>query len=275
MAAGARRSVGATLQSAGSAVTDDEIGREIARLAPWFHNLHLPSGHESAPDHPLGDFPSFKWEDIAGALPKDLTGWSVLDIGCNAGFYTFSLAARGANVLGIDHDEHYLDQARWAADHLDPNNRTSFRQMGVYDLRDLDERFDLVLFLGVLYHLRYPLLALDMVTEKVDRLLLMQTMTMPQLAPSVAPPKDLPIDARGGLLAAGWPHMAFVENELAGDATNWWVPNEACIEAMLRSAGMTVIDRPAHEFFLCEPADPTGSRPHFDSTFPRAIFPSR
>lgn len=251
----ARRSVGATLQSAGTAVGDDDIGREIAALAPWFHNLHLPSGHQTAPDHPLGDFPSFKWKGVADALPNDLTGWRALDIGCNGGFYTFSLAARGAHVLGIDHDEHYLDQARWAADHLDPNNRTSFRQMGVYDVGDLDERFDLVLFLGVLYHLRYPLLALDIVTAKVDRLLLMQTMTMPQLAASVAPPEDLPIDERNRLLEPGWPHMAFVENELAGDATNWWVPNEACVEAMLRSTGMILIDRPAHEFFLCEPRD--------------------
>ncbi|HEX2099456.1 MAG TPA: DUF1698 domain-containing protein, partial [Candidatus Synoicihabitans sp.] len=65
-------------------------------LAPWFHNIHLPDGTQTAPNHPLGDFPRFKWQQIADHLPHDLTGWRVLDIGCNAGFYTVELARRGA-----------------------------------------------------------------------------------------------------------------------------------------------------------------------------------
>ena len=81
---------------------------EIRELAPWFHNLHLPGGVQTAPDHPLGDFPAFKWRELAGSLPGDLTGWRALDIGCNAGFYSFELARRGAEVLGIDLDERYL-----------------------------------------------------------------------------------------------------------------------------------------------------------------------
>src|SRR5918997_6765494 len=75
---------------------------KIAELGPWFHNLHLPDGTQTAPDHSLGDFPSFKWLEVAPHLPKDLTGWRALDIGCNAGFYTFELARRGARVTGID-----------------------------------------------------------------------------------------------------------------------------------------------------------------------------
>src|SRR5213075_1703884 len=88
-----------------------ETHPDIARLAPWFHNLHLPDGTQTCPDHWLGDFPAFKWREIAPHLPADLTGWSCLDIGCNAGFYTFELARRGARVLGIDVDERYLRQA--------------------------------------------------------------------------------------------------------------------------------------------------------------------
>lgn len=256
----ARRSVGTTLQSPGPRVADDAMGHEIAALAPWFHNLHLPSGHDTAPDHPLGDFPSFKWDQVAPSLPADLSGWKVLDIGCNAGFYSFALAARGADVLGIDHDDHYLDQARWAAQHLDPHARTSFRQMGIYDLDDLEDSFDLVLFLGVLYHLRYPLLAIDILAEKVRRLLLIQTMTMPQAGPAVVAPPDLPIDERHRLTEPGWPQMAFIERRVAGDETNWWAPNEACVEAMLRSAGFEISGRPAHEFFLCEPGGGLSSR---------------
>ena len=96
-----------TLQSLGHAVP-----AEIAELAPWFHNLHLPGGVETAPDHPLGDFPAYKWAEVASAVPEDLSRWQALDIGCNAGFYTFELARRGADVLAVDVDEHYLRQAR-------------------------------------------------------------------------------------------------------------------------------------------------------------------
>ena len=61
---------------------------EIAALGPWFHNLHLPDGSETAPHHALGDFPAFKWAEIAPHLPQQLSGWRALDIGCNAGFYS-------------------------------------------------------------------------------------------------------------------------------------------------------------------------------------------
>ena len=160
-------------------MTTDTIEEQIRELGPWFHDLHLPSGHRTAPDHWLGDFPSFKWREIADSIPSDLSGARALDIGCNAGFYSFQLAARGADVLAVDLDEHYLRQARWAASQMDPEGRVEFRQMSVYDLVDVAEEFDVVLFLGVLYHLRYPQLALDLVAEKVRGRMILQTLTMP------------------------------------------------------------------------------------------------
>ena len=138
-----------TLQS--QATHDDEIGA----LAPWFHNLHLPDGRQTAPDHPLGDFPALMWERIAPHVPADLRGKRALDIGCNAGFYCFELARRGAEVTGLDVDEHYLAQARWAAARYGVEERVRFRQGQVYDLAREAEEYDVVLFLGVLYHLRY------------------------------------------------------------------------------------------------------------------------
>src|SRR3954470_18550267 len=83
---------------------------EIAALGPWFHNLHLPDGSQTAPLHPLGDFPRFKWNELAPLLPSDLEGWTVLDIGCNAGFYSFELARRGAQVTAIDVEPLFLRQ---------------------------------------------------------------------------------------------------------------------------------------------------------------------
>jgi tRNA (mo5U34)-methyltransferase len=242
-----------TLQSHGLPhAPSDPIGQEIDELAPWFHNLHLPSGHQTAPDHPLGDFPRVKWGELSSAIPDDLTGWCALDVGCNAGFYSFALARRGASVVAIDADEHYLRQARWAAEQYGLSGRIAFERLQVYDLGRRAERFDLVLFLGVLYHLRHPLLALDLLASLVDRLLVLQALTVPGEG-AVGVPRDLSIEDRAALLEPGWPRLAFVEGRLAGDPTNWWVPNEPCVEAMLRSCGLEVLERPGYQLWVCRP----------------------
>lgn len=227
-----------------------QVPGTISELGPWFHNLHLPDGTQTAPDHPLGDFPAFKWRQIEGCLPTDLNGARALDIGCNAGFYSFQLAERGAEVLALDLDEHYLQQGRWAAQYLDPDGRVEFRQGSVYDLVDVEGTFEVVLFMGVLYHLRYPLLALDVVAEKAGGTLVLQTLTMPG-EESPGTPEDIAIGERKRLLEPGWPRAAFIEHELAGDPTNWWAPDAACVEAMARSAGLRIAERPAHEIWIC------------------------
>ncbi len=226
--------------------------RDVEALAPWFHNLHLPDGTQTAPQHWLGDFPRYKWEALAPHLPADLTGWRALDIGCNAGYYSFELARRGARVLAMDCDPHYLRQARWAAERYGLAERVEFREMQVYDLAREPERFDLVLFLGVFYHLRYPFLGLDTVARKVQRLLVFQTLTMPEHG-AAAVPEDLLWEERSQLAAPGWPKMAFIEHAFQADPTNWWAPNPAAIEAMLRASGLRVTGRPGHELYICEP----------------------
>lgn len=243
-----------------------DLQAKIAELAPWFHNLHLPDGTQTAPDHYFGDFPAYKWQQLAPHLPADLSGWRALDIGCNAGFYTFELAKRGASVTGIDTDDHYLAQARWAAEQFEMTDRVSFKRMQVYDLAHSDEQYDLVLFMGVFYHLRYPLLGLDIVAEKVERLLVFQTLSMP----GDEVKEDTVIDninQRDALLEPGWPKMAFFEHPFAGDPTNWWAPNHAAVLAMLRSSGLNVTANPDHEIYLCEP-DP--ERPSSVTTWNRA-----
>jgi tRNA (mo5U34)-methyltransferase len=236
---------------------------QVRELRPWFHNLHLPDGTQTASDHFLGDYPRYKWMEIQGLLPVRMDGWSVLDIGCNAGFYSFELARLGAKVTAVDSNEHYLRQARWASGLYGLDERISFHQMQIYDLAVLDERFDLVVFMGVFYHLRYPLLGLDIAAQRTGRLMLFQTLSLPgeEITQQI---EDLAIADRSPMLQEGWPKMAFIEHSLAGDRTNWWAANHAGIEAMLRSSGLRVVARPGQEVYLCEP-DP--EHPSFVSTW--------
>jgi tRNA (mo5U34)-methyltransferase len=226
---------------------------EIESLGPWFHNLHLPDGSQTAPAHPLGDFPAFKWNEIAGVLDQDLTGWTALDIGCNSGFYSFQLAQRGARVTGIDVEPLFLRQAEWAAREFGFSDEVQFRRMQVYDLARSVEKYDIVLFMGVFYHLRYPLLGLDIVAEKVKRTLVFQCLTMPGVEVDDSTEVDRDIDDREAFRAPGWPKMAFIEHRFSGDPTNWWAPNHAGAEALLRSSGLRVTSRPGHEIYVCEP----------------------
>lgn len=221
----------------------------IAALGPWFQNLHLNS-LETAPNHFLGDYPQVKYDRFSGALPLDLTGKTVLDIGCNAGFYSFEMKRRGADrVLGIDTDERYLSQAHFAAEISEYD--VEFRQMSVWDVAALNEQFDLVIFMGVLYHLRHPLLALDLIHEHVARdLLLFQSMQRgSREITSVNPDYDFESDLHFN--APGYPKMHFIEHCYSHDETNWWIPNRACVEAMLRSSGFSIDSQPEDEVYLC------------------------
>lgn len=232
--------------------TPTRIHERVRSLGPWFHNLDL-QGVQTAPDHFLGDYPRVKWRRFAHALPEDLTGWSVLDIGCNGGFYSIEMKRRGAGrVLGIDSDPAYLEQARFAASVAGLD--IELRQLSVYDVGLLGERFDLVLFMGVLYHLRHPLLALDLIHEHVAQNLLVFQSVL-RGGDKVAPtPGDIPFWSASAFADDGFPRLHFVERRFSGDWTNWWIPNRACVEAMLRSSGFEPLCRPEPEVYVCRRA---------------------
>jgi tRNA (mo5U34)-methyltransferase len=232
----------------------EQLHRRIAALGPWFHNMNL-GGVWTAPDHFLGNYPAVKWQRFAHALPSDLSGKRVLDIGCNAGFYALEMKRRGADrVLGIDWDDRYLAQARFAAEVEDLD--VEFRKLSVYDLGALGERYDLVLFMGVLYHLRHPLLALDLIHEHVaDDLLVFQSMQRGS-DEVTAVALDYDFNEVEHFDAPGYPKLHFIEHRYAGDITNWWTPNAACTEAMLRSAGFEPLSHPEQEVYVCRRATP-------------------
>ena len=248
-----------------SALSQDVIRERVEALKPWFHDLDL-GGVKTASDHFLWGYPEIKWTRFAHAVPEDLTGKSVLDIGCNAGFYSLEMKRRGAaRVLGIDSDDRYLAQARLAAEVRGAD--IEFRNLSVFDLAELGERFDLVIFMGVLYHLRHPLLALDLIWEHAAKdLLLFQSLQrgsqeVEQVKPDYAFFDDAHFDA------PGYPKLHFIEQKYAGDPTNWWAPNAAASAAMLRSAGFEIVDQPEAEVFLAR----RGER----GEFARAVYPAK
>jgi tRNA (mo5U34)-methyltransferase len=235
----------------GEAVTDDYglIARRVRELGDWFHNMNL-KGVWTAPEHFLGNYPEVKWQRFAHSIPENLSGLTVLDVGCNAGFYSIQMKRRGADrVVGIDFDETYLDQARFAAEVL--GEEIEFRKMSVYEVAALRERFDLVLFMGVFYHLRHPLLALDLIHEHVARdYLVFQSMLRGSSEVEVVE-EDYSFEEVELFERQGFPRMHFVEKKYCEDPTNWWIPNRACAEAMLRSSGFRIVDHPEDEVFVC------------------------
>src|SRR5690606_24013426 len=129
-----------------------------------------------------------------------------------------------------------------------------FVEMPVYQLYRLEGQYDLVWFTGVAYHLRHPLLALDIVRALTDGYMMFQTMSFPEAAGADVP-EDFPLTDRARIAAPGWPKLAFIEHRVAGDPTNWWVANDACARAMLRSSGFEILDTPGDETYWCRATD--------------------
>ncbi len=246
--------------------TQEGIRMRAEALGPWFHNLDL-KGVRTAPEHFLGDFPQVKWQRFEHCLPADLRGKTVLDIGCNAGFYSMEMKRRGADrVVGVDFDEDYLAQARFAADVQ--RLEIEFRQLSVYDVATLRERFDIVFFIGVFYHLRHPLLALDLIHEHVARdLLIFQSMQRGTNAITEVAP-DYEFWDQAVFDDPSYPKMHFIEQSYAHDNTNWWAPNRAGSAAMLRASGFAIEANPEEEIFICRRA--ARPDPRYGAVYPAA-----
>jgi tRNA (mo5U34)-methyltransferase len=236
-------------------LTRAEIAHQVKALGPWFHNIDL-GGVKTAPDHFLGNYPADNWRRFSHALPHDLAGLTVLDIGCNGGFYALEMKRRGAaRVVAVDSDEVYLAQARFAA--RVTGLEIEFKLLSVYDVARLGERFDVVLFMGVLYHLRHPLLALDLISAYAAAdLFVFQAMQRGSTDVfRVAPDYEFSETAHFDM--PGYPKLHFIEHSYAHDPSNWWAPNSACAQAMLRSAGFMIESNPDPEVFVCRRVTPS------------------
>lgn len=160
-------------------------------------------------------------------LPESLTGQTVLDVGCWDGFYSFEAERRGAaRVLATD-------SFIWRAGHREAfelarrtlGSKVEAREIDVLELSPpAVGTFDVVLFLGVLYHMKHPLLALERVASVTGRMLVVETVI------------DL-------LWMPGKALRFYPGSELDGDDTNWFGPTPAALEAMLRTVGFRRVER--------------------------------
>jgi tRNA (mo5U34)-methyltransferase len=124
--------------------------------------------------------------------------------------------------------------------------------------------------MGVLYHLRHPLLALDLIREHVaGDMLIFQSMQRGS-GEVMELKEDYPFEETGIFDESGYPKLHFVEREYARDWTNWWVPNRACAEAMLRASGFTIETRAEDEVYICRRAE----IPYAERQQP-AVYPAR
>jgi tRNA (mo5U34)-methyltransferase len=221
-------------------MTEDEIRTGVQALGPWFHQIDLGHGiltkTRPAATEPL-DHPAGTWEIVKNCLPRNLEGRSVLDVGCNAGFYALEAKRRGARrVLGIDAQRQLIRQARFAARALSLD--IEYQRMSVYDLNPhWVGRFDVTLALGLIYHCKHPLLALEKLFGVTSDLLILESEV---LFPS---PSFAPTEQAGDIGRPLHP-MAYVENQAAAREAvyNWFIPSVEALKAMLRDVGFIDVE---------------------------------
>ena len=222
-------------------MTRDQILAELKRLEPWFHCIDLGEGLATKTKSAIGepvDHPRPTWEKVKVCLPDDLSGKTVLDVGCNAGFYSLEAKRRGAaRVLGIDSQRNLIRQAEFVRDVRGVD--IDYRRMSVYDLDPhAIGQFDVTLALGLLYHCKHLVLALEKLFIVTRELLILET--------AIYPPKKAPASFTyevGGLQPLLHP-LAYVENtpDAKEAIYNWFLPGIDALGALLRNIGFDSVE---------------------------------
>lgn len=225
-----------------------EAAETIKRLGPWYHNVALAPGVMTNPSNP--DYPASRWRVLDQVIPKDLKGKSVLDIGCNSGFFSFEMKKRGAErVVGVDIMPHLLAQSRFGSHWFDLP--LELYELGAYDVESLRSKFDVVVFIGVLYHLKHPLYALEKIASVCNETMYFQSVVRGP-AGDVDPAGDYPVNEVAVFDQPAWPKLYFIERKFNGDESNWWFATRSCLKAMLRTAGFRTVEDTANpEIFVC------------------------
>jgi tRNA (mo5U34)-methyltransferase len=156
-------------------------------------------------------------------FPADLRGQRVLDIGCNAGFYSIVARLRGADhVVGIDPNPHYVRQADLTREIVGLDGGVEFRVGDETSLSAAVDAFDFVINTGVIYHLQNPMDFLRRVRAVTRGTMFLETEMLTDPAHA----------------EYAW----FIEHEYGGDPSNWWIYGPMCTERMARAAGFSTVD---------------------------------
>jgi len=222
-------------------MTREEILAELKRLEPWFHRIDLGGGLFTKTESVMGepvDHPLDPWQTIQELLPRDLSGKPLLDVGCNAGFYAFEAKRRGSQrVLGVDGQRQHVRQGLFVRKVLGLD--VEFRRLNVYELSPRTVgQFDITLALGLLYHLKHPILALENLYQVTKELLIIETAIMP----TRQTPKSFSYSF-GSMKTVLHP-LAYVENpaDAKEQVFNWFLPSVEALTGLLRNTGFSEVE---------------------------------
>ncbi len=205
------------------------MAERMQKLAPWFHRIDLGGGLSTPRDPVHGaetNYPANLWALVRSFVPTDLRGRRALDVGCNAGFFCVELSRLGAAVTGLESSPHFLEQARLVRELLGLD--LDLRPTSLYDVGPELGTFDVTLCLGVLYHLKHPLIGLERLAAVTSDLLVIESAIV---APGTRPPHP----DYGGPAH----ELLFIEGpaDCLEGLRNWFVPTVGCLRALLRTVG--------------------------------------
>jgi tRNA (mo5U34)-methyltransferase len=213
-------------------LSDEAIRARINSVRVWYHKIPLSSSIVTPGINDPGQ--TLRHLD----LPTDCRGMRVLDLGARDGYFSFELERRGAAVVAVDYVPASETGFATVADIL--GSKVEYRQANIYDIDPAKYgRYDLVLFLGLLYHLPDPLRAIEIVRSLCTGRLCLETHAIDN-GILLADGSRKPL-AEFSPLLAGVPLMQFYPGKtLSGDPTNYWGPNLSCLVGMLEECRFRV-----------------------------------
>ncbi len=241
---------------------------ELPSLGEWYHDIDFGKNVKiTLQKHARSS--ELMWKNwIQPHLPSDITGKTVLDLGCNSGYLGIKMKKLGAKkVVGVDNSEQYIKQAQFVSKWFEEEIEIIKEDAYKYCLTS-DERFDYVICFGLFYHLKYGLVVLDRISEMTKSKLFFQSEVVGPKVSQTSKQDFSPKDSNYMLTDLNVPKMVFIEQNYASSPDNWWIPNDPALISMLRSAKMKILDHPEKGVFVCEP------RKQFQKQyFDKCIFP--
>ena len=212
-------------------LTEREIIEKINSIKNWWHKIELLPGVFT----PGEDDPQSRLYQMG--IPEDLAGVSVLDIGAYDGFFSFYCERKGAEVTAVDVIS--PDECGFNVIKTILNSKVKHVQSTVYNLDPKNiGQFDIVLFIGVLYHLRHPLLALDKIYNLCNELMILESQICDEWI--VDSKKQI---ISGNSISHEFSKIPFLQfypyDELHKDPSNWFSPNELALSKMMETSGFT------------------------------------